>query len=103
MKRRTKLLAVGSLLALGGRWLWRRAGPPLGASASSGLGTDRTEAGFSPVGGAPDLDDAGIAEVDPVPLSHVAGEGIDLDGDVEAHTKIPEQRERLPRRGENLP
>lgn len=30
---------------------------------------------------------SGIAQVDPEPLSHVAGEGIDLDRDVEATTR----------------
>jgi hypothetical protein len=39
---------------------------------------------------------SGIADVDPEPLSHTAGEGIDLDRDVEAHEKIREQRERMP-------
>ncbi|HUS29099.1 MAG TPA: hypothetical protein VMZ53_11330 [Kofleriaceae bacterium] len=41
---------------------------------------------------------SGIADVDPVPLSHVAGEGIDPDGDVNAHEEIREQRDRLPDR-----
>ena len=52
---------------------------------------------------APDADDlreiatrSGIADVDPEPLSQVAGEGIDLDRDVDAHETIREQRERLP-------
>jgi hypothetical protein len=41
--------------------------------------------------------ESGIANVDPEPLSHVAGEGIDLDRDVAAHREIAEQRERMPR------
>jgi hypothetical protein len=41
--------------------------------------------------------ESGIANVDPEPISHVAGEGIDLDGDVRAHEEIAEQRARLPR------
>lgn len=41
--------------------------------------------------------ESGIADVDPEPISHVAGEGIDLDRDVAAHEEIPEQRARLPR------
>lgn len=41
--------------------------------------------------------DSGIANVDPEPISHVAGEGIDLDRDVAAHQEIAEQRERLAR------
>ena len=39
---------------------------------------------------------SGIADVDPEPISHVAGEGIDLDRDVNAHEEIREQRERMP-------
>jgi len=41
--------------------------------------------------------ESGIANVDPEPLSQVAGEGIDLDRDVAAHQEIAELRERLPR------
>lgn len=41
--------------------------------------------------------ESGLANVDPEPISHVAGEGIDLDGDLAAHREIAEQRERLPR------
>ena len=40
---------------------------------------------------------SGIADVDPVPLSHVAGEGIDPVRDIAAHEDIIEQRDRLPR------
>jgi hypothetical protein len=39
--------------------------------------------------------ESGIADVDPEPLSHVAGEGIDPVRDVAAHDEIIEQRERL--------
>ncbi len=39
---------------------------------------------------------SGLAEVDPQPISHVAGEGIDLDRDVAAHEEIAELRARLP-------
>lgn len=39
---------------------------------------------------------SGIADVDPEPISHVAGEGIDLDRDVNAHEELREQRERMP-------
>jgi len=38
---------------------------------------------------------SGIADVDPEPLSHVAGEGIDLDRDVNAQKDIKEQREKM--------
>lgn len=40
---------------------------------------------------------SGIADVDPVPLSQVAGEGIDPTRDVKAHEDIHELRERMPR------
>lgn len=39
---------------------------------------------------------AGIANVDPEPLSHVAGEGIDLERDVAAHETFAERGELLP-------
>lgn len=41
--------------------------------------------------------ESGIADVDPVPLSNVAGEGIDLERDVAAHTELRDLRDRLPR------
>lgn len=41
--------------------------------------------------------ESGLAEVDPEPISHVAGEGIDLDRDIAAHEVIAELRARLPR------
>lgn len=41
--------------------------------------------------------ESGIANVDPVPLSQVVGEGIDLDRDIAAHQEIPELHDRLPR------
>jgi hypothetical protein len=40
---------------------------------------------------------SGIADVDPEPLSHVAGEGIDPTRDVAAHEEIAQLRDRLPR------
>ena len=40
---------------------------------------------------------SGIADVDPVPLSNVSGEGIDPTRDVAAHEDIKELRERMPR------
>jgi hypothetical protein len=39
---------------------------------------------------------SGLADVDPQPLSHVAGEGIDLDNDVAAQHSVKDQREKLP-------
>jgi hypothetical protein len=40
---------------------------------------------------------SGIADVDPGPLSHVAGEGIDLDRNRDAHESITDLRDRLRR------
>lgn len=40
---------------------------------------------------------SGIAAVDPEPLSHVAGEGIDPVRDLAAHGDIRAVRDRLPR------
>jgi hypothetical protein len=39
---------------------------------------------------------SGIADVDPQYLSHVAGEGIDLDLDTAAHDVLVEVRDRMP-------
>ena len=39
---------------------------------------------------------SGISDVDPQNLSHVAGEGIDLDLDTAAHDTLVEVRERMP-------
>jgi hypothetical protein len=44
----------------------------------------------------------GIADVDPQPLAQTAGEGIDVDAVDAAHEVVIEQRDRLPRRGENV-
>lgn len=41
---------------------------------------------------------SGIADVDPQPISHVAGEGIDLERDLEAHESIQSVRDRMPGR-----
>ncbi|NVB80403.1 MAG: hypothetical protein HOV81_18570 [Kofleriaceae bacterium] len=41
---------------------------------------------------------SGIADVDPQSISHVAGEGIDLDRDLEAHDSIKAVRDRMPGR-----
>jgi hypothetical protein len=40
---------------------------------------------------------SGISDVDPQNLSHVAGEGIDLDLDTAAHDVLVEVRDRMPR------
>jgi hypothetical protein len=45
---------------------------------------------------------AGIADVDPQPLAQTAGEGIDADAVDAAHAVVIDQRDKLPRRGENV-
>ena len=45
---------------------------------------------------APPTVDVGIADVDPQPLTQIAGEGIDPDANEKAHRSVKEQRERLP-------
>lgn len=40
---------------------------------------------------------SGIADVDPEPISHVAGEGIDPVRDLEAHDSVKAVRDRMPR------
>ena len=42
----------------------------------------------------------GLADVDPMPMTEISGEGIDLDMDTSGPRR---QREKLPRRGENIP
>jgi len=44
----------------------------------------------------------GIADVDPQPLAQTAGEGIDVDAVDAAHAVVVDQRDKLPRRGENV-
>jgi hypothetical protein len=44
----------------------------------------------------------GIAQVDPAPLTQIAGEGIEPESTQAAHEEIPERRERLPVHGKNL-
>jgi len=39
---------------------------------------------------------SGIADVDPQPMTQIAGEGIDPDADVRAQESVKEQRDRLP-------
>ena len=102
MKLLMKMLGIGALVVAGiyydRRWL-RIAGRldaagPFGAERG-GAGARRevvTEAVI-----------VGIAEVDPVPLANVAGEGIDVDAVEEAHVSVTEQRERLPVSGKNIP
>ena len=45
---------------------------------------------------APTTIDVGIADVDPEPMTQIAGEGIDPDANEKAHNSVKEQRDRLP-------
>lgn len=40
---------------------------------------------------------SGLAEVDPEPMTQIAGEGIDPEDNDKAHTSVKDQRDRLPR------
>lgn len=40
---------------------------------------------------------SGIADVDPEPMTQIAGEGIDPDGNEKAQESVKNQRDRLPR------
>jgi len=44
----------------------------------------------------------GIADVDPEPLAQTAGEGIDPDAVDAAHEAVADQRDKLPRHGDNV-
>ena len=96
MKIWTNLLVVGGVLGVSlvlKRIIRVRRGAGVKPADEMGLGTHDT------------LDEdmravatrSGIADVDPVPLSHVAGEGIDPERDVRAHQEIHEIRDRMPR------
>lgn len=106
MKRATKLVILGSVLAAAGILavvLFRRRAydrPRRVATGSVDLG--RPIEPYDP--GAELAEEAtviatssGIASVDPQPLAQTAGEGIALDPVASAHTEVGEQRERLPR------
>lgn len=45
----------------------------------------------------------GLSQVDPEPLAQVSAEAVDRDATRAAHQDIPEQRERLPVPGRNVP
>ena len=45
---------------------------------------------------APTTIDVGIADVDPQPMTQIAGEGIDPDANDKAQSSVKEQRARLP-------
>lgn len=98
-----KLLGIG-LLAASVVYLRRRRRVLRGPSAARGPSPEEVRfddtVGTS-VASTEDLFEiatrSGIADVDPLPISHVAGEGIDPVRDIEAHTSIAESRERMPR------
>ncbi|MBA3396881.1 MAG: hypothetical protein H0T89_29900 [Deltaproteobacteria bacterium] len=99
MKRILKLLLLGSSVAYLLHLLRQteRARP----AGESGLGADVREdiVGVTIEDAVLIATESGLADVDPGPLSHVAGEGIDLDADRRAQTSVREQRERMPKGG----
>lgn len=98
MKRFIKLLVLGSVVA-GVYQVLRRAPQHTnlggGVEGRVGAGAPRDVVGANIEDAVLLATEAGIADVDPQPLSHVAGEGIDLDADVQAQTSVRDQRERL--------
>ena len=92
----SKLLVIGGA-AVAISYLRKLRVGPQGADATpedsfSASGAEMADADLSAI-----ATQSGIADVDPEPISHVAGEGIDLDRDVAAHEEIAELRARLPR------
>jgi len=99
MKRFIKLLVLGSA-AVGVVQLLRRAPrrAQVGSDVEGQVGAsapDDVIVGMTIEEAVLIATESGIADVDPGPLSHVAGEGIDLDRDVDAQLEIRELRERL--------
>jgi hypothetical protein len=90
MKLTTKLIGLGAIGA--GVAYWRKhAVRPLGPEENLPVAGQMTNTDLRDV-----ATRSGIADVDPQPISHIAGEGIDLDGDIAAHDALTEVRERLP-------
>jgi hypothetical protein len=76
----------------------------LGTAGAIGIARIRRARGSSaPPGPYAAAVGSGIADVDPEPLSNIAGEGIDLDATSRAHRDLRDLRERLPQPGKNLP
>ncbi len=104
MKLLMKMLGIGAIVAAAIYYDRRQLRLAGRLDADGGLGAEAGAAGVR----AEAVTDAviigvGIAEVDPVPLANVAGEGIDPDAVDEAHRSVPEQRERLPVSGKTVP
>lgn len=96
MRTAIKLLILGS--AIGAASMIGRRRTALDRSARR---EDEDTEADADAGDAPLV--AGISEVDPQPLTQIAGEGIDPDATRAAHDEPREQRERLPVHGRNLP
>jgi hypothetical protein len=96
MRVATNIIIAGGLIAAAvvlKKLVRSRRGANVTPTDELGLGaTDLPEPDLAAV-----ATESGIANVDPVPLSQIAGEGIDLDRDIAAHQEIPELHERLPR------
>lgn len=96
MRVATNIIIAGGLIAAAvvlKKLVRSRRGANVTPTDELGLGaTDFPEPDLAAV-----ATESGMANVDPVPLSQIAGEGIDLDRDIAAHQEIPELHERLPR------
>lgn len=100
MKLLMKMLGIGAIVAAAIYYDRRRLRLAGRLDAEGGLGAAglRDEIVTDAV-----IIGVGIADVDPVPLANVAGEGIDPDAVDEAHRSVTEQRDRLPVSGKNVP
>lgn len=107
MRITTKLLGLAGIIAAAvaidrKRRLRAGAGVEVPAAAGGEAGAFAT----SDVAGADavivEAELVGISEVDPAGLTQM-GEAIDPERTEAAHAEIPEQRERLPVRGKNVP
>lgn len=90
MKLTTKLIGLGAVGAGIAYWK-KRAVRPLAPEENLPVAGQMTSTHLRDV-----ATQSGIADVDPQPISHIAGEGIDLDGDIAAHDALKEVRERMP-------
>lgn len=91
MKLTTKLIGLGAIGAGIAYWK-KRAVRPLAPEENLPVAGQMVDTDLRDV-----AMHSGIADVDPQHLSHIAGEGIDLDLDTAAHDTLVEVRERMPR------
>ena len=111
MKRVTKLVILGSVIAAAGTLVMvffrRRAHNRIRWVASVSVNLGRPIEPYDPGDELAEeaiviATSSGIASVDPEPLAQTAGAGIALDPVATAHTEIRDLRERLPRPGKSV-